>query len=348
MTPCALVRAAVRRYDRGTEVLVTGSYRLFGISRAAGLRRSYRGWSSHTNVGWSGCRAAAVRGVQSSAARESASQSRTSSVCWPSSGGAVCCRCHSCTGGVEEPQRRPGQLDRTEHGVLDVDQQALRPGLVPVVDLLQVLDLAAGHADLRTASPAGRGSSSRRTPASTAARTTAAVAHPLGVAGELRSGQRDAEGGCEPGPQSLRTRRRSARRRRRSGTARRGRWTDGAGPRPWGPRRPPSTGCPGRRARRPRWPAARCGPARRGRCWPARAASRAPRRRRTSRPAGRRSARPTLVGVSGSGPGHRHQTGLALGDLVVAGPAALRPVVAETGDRQHHQRRVELGQPLPW
>ncbi len=44
--------------------------------------------------------------------------------------------------------------------------------------------------------------------------------------------------------------------------------------------------------------------------------------------------------VVGPGAGQRHQAGLALGDLVVAGPAALRSVVAEAGDREHHQARV--------
>src|SRR6478752_8454854 len=50
-------------------------------------------------------------------------------------------------GGFEEAQWWAGQLDRSEHRMLDVDQQALRAGLIPVVDLLQVLDLATGHAD---------------------------------------------------------------------------------------------------------------------------------------------------------------------------------------------------------
>ena len=45
------------------------------------------------------------------------------------------------------------------------------------------------------------------------------------------------------------------------------------------------------------------------------------------------------------GAGDRHQAALALGDLVVARPGRLRPVVAEPGDRQDHQPRVELVQP---
>ena len=46
--------------------------------------------------------------------------------------------------------------------------------------------------------------------------------------------------------------------------------------------------------------------------------------------------------VVGSGAGERHQAGLALGDLVVAGATALGAVVAEAGDRQHHEARVAL------
>ena len=42
--------------------------------------------------------------------------------------------------------------------------------------------------------------------------------------------------------------------------------------------------------------------------------------------------------VVGTGAGERHQAGLALGDLVVAGAPALGAVVAEAGDREHHER----------
>ena len=44
------------------------------------------------------------------------------------------------------------------------------------------------------------------------------------------------------------------------------------------------------------------------------------------------------------GAGDRHQPALALGDLVITGPRRLRAVVAEAGDRQHHQPWVELVQ----
>ena len=43
--------------------------------------------------------------------------------------------------------------------------------------------------------------------------------------------------------------------------------------------------------------------------------------------------------------GQAHQTGLALSDLVVAGTTALRSVVAEAGDRQDHQLRLQFVQP---
>ena len=46
------------------------------------------------------------------------------------------------------------------------------------------------------------------------------------------------------------------------------------------------------------------------------------------------------------GAGDRHQAALALGDLVVARPLRLRPVVPEAGDRQHDQPGVELAKPL--
>jgi hypothetical protein len=48
----------------------------------------------------------------------------------------------------------------------------------------------------------------------------------------------------------------------------------------------------------------------------------------------------------GGGAGQRHQARLALGDLVVAGAAALRPVVPETADRQHDESGVDLVQAL--
>ena len=50
--------------------------------------------------------------------------------------------------------------------------------------------------------------------------------------------------------------------------------------------------------------------------------------------------------VVGTGPGERHQPGLALGDLVVAGTSALGSVVAEAGDREDDEARVAAHQLL--
>jgi len=55
---------------------------------------------------------------------------------------------------------------------------------------------------------------------------------------------------------------------------------------------------------------------------------------------------PDAGGMLGVRTGQGHQAGLTLGDLVVAGSAALGPVMAEATDRQDHQGRVELVQPL--
>ena len=48
----------------------------------------------------------------------------------------------------------------------------------------------------------------------------------------------------------------------------------------------------------------------------------------------------------GVGAGHRHEPGLALRDLVVAGAPTLGAVVAEAADREDDEARVELVQPL--
>ena len=55
---------------------------------------------------------------------------------------------------------------------------------------------------------------------------------------------------------------------------------------------------------------------------------------------------PTRIGLVRPGARQGHQAGLALRDLVVAGAAAFRAVMAEPGDGQHHEPRVELVQPL--
>ncbi len=55
--------------------------------------------------------------------------------------------------------------------------------------------------------------------------------------------------------------------------------------------------------------------------------------------------RPDALGVVRPGAGDRHEPGLALRDLVVAGAPALGAVVPEAGDRQDDEARVELEQP---
>jgi hypothetical protein len=52
-----------------------------------------------------------------------------------------------------------------------------------------------------------------------------------------------------------------------------------------------------------------------------------------------RHADPHRLAIAGAG--QRHDACLALGDLVIAGPPTLRPVVTEPADREHHQPRVE-------
>jgi len=50
-----------------------------------------------------------------------------------------------------------------------------------------------------------------------------------------------------------------------------------------------------------------------------------------------------MVGI---GTGERHESGLALGDLVVAGSSGFGSVVAEAADRERHEGGVELGEPF--
>ena len=110
--------------------------------------------------------------------------------------------------------------------------------------------------------------------------------------------------------------------------------------------RRPSSGCPGRRARRrPRRAATSAPPARapvRSRSWSAASTPYAPYIPESRSAIGT----PTRCGSSGPAPVSDIRPGLALRDLVVAGPAALGAVVPEAGDRQHHQPRVALQQRL--
>ena len=137
---------------------------------------------------------------------------------------------------------------------------------------------------------------------------------------------------------------RSARHRRGSGTGRRARSTGGGCPAPDRPRRQRSSGCPGRRARR-----------RSAASSEVRTTVPTPVRSplvqggedavRAVHPASRSAiGTPDALRVLGTGAGQRHQSGLALGDLVVARAAALGSVVTEAGHREHDQPRVALAQ----
>ena len=228
--------------------------------------------------------------------------------------------------------------------VLHVDDQPLGAGLLPVVDLVERAHLAGRDAAPRRApasqcsagAPAGAPprsaamSSSRwATRSPLVAKRGSSVREPelagerpplcLGAAGHL-----DRRG---PGAEE------AVRRDRRVLVARPAR----------APRPRPSTGCPGRRARRPCRRAARCGRRGRGRCAPARRAPPPRRTRRSSRR--RRSAIGTPTFVGSSIPVRLIRPPSPWRDLVVAGAVRLGAVVAEAGDGEDDQPRVELVQP---
>ena len=143
-----------------------------------------------------------------------------------------------------------------------------------------------------------------------------------------------------------RCRTRSAPVRRRCGTGRRARSTGGGCRSRAAPRARRSTGCPGRRARRRPRRAGWCARPGRVRCV-SRSCSAASDAVGAVHPGQQVADRDAdLRRLVRRGTGQRHQPGLALRDLVVARAAALGPVVAEAGDREHHQPRVDLVQPL--
>ena len=191
-----------------------------------------------------------------------------------------------------------------------------------------------------SASRASSGSASLSAKAlSTSSMTCSRLPDPLAVRRQTRGRRVEVEAGAELAPQALAAARRSARSRRGSGTARTGRSTGGGCPARGRPRRRPSSGCPGRRAPRRSRPAATSArPARAGAVPLEQRGEHAVRAVHPGQQVGDRHADPLRVVRSGAG--QRHQAGLALGDLVVAGPAALRSVVPEAGDRQHDQARV--------
>ena len=246
-----------------------------------------------------------------------------------------------------EAQRRAGQRDRAEAAVLDVDEQPLRAGLLPVVDAVERADLARrarrpargrrsdvvdepvgerrvhqrrsaprgarrGRGSARSAGPSASspttGANLRHSPSLPTATCTIASLQRNEPYGEIDGWWLPCARGTSPG--------------HRVAGALEGVDADDRGE---------QRGAHDRS---------------RGRCAPARRGPRRRRTRRTSRPAGRRSGRRRGSASSGVRAGERHQPRLALGDLVVAGAPALRAVVAEAGDRQDDQARVELVQPL--
>ncbi len=244
--------------------------------------------------------------------------------------------------GVEEAQRRAGQRDRPERGVLDVDQQPLATRLVPLVDLVEGAHLAGGYADLVEAGEQrggvvlGEGRLDDLDGALAGADTVAVGLQP-------RRGRVDAEAGAEPAPQALAAHRdlhgpvpaaeETVRRDRGVVVALRA--TDLAGHRPAG-------ALEGVHAHEGR---------QQGGAHDLAAAG-----GRALVDRGEDAVRAVHAGeqvpdryadalrVVGTGAGEGHDPGLALRDLVVAGPPALGAVVAEAGDRQHHEPRVALHQ----
>ena len=288
-------------------------------------------------------RAASRRGH---APGSSSSQARTAAPCCVQRWAAPVSRAgHLGPGRSKKRSGGPGSVSRPERGVLDVDREALAGDLVPRVDLVEGAHLARGDRRPRRAGPARLGRPGRERRLDDLDRP-ARGRHPLGVGGQAGGRRVDVEAGAEPAPQALAADRdlhaavgaveQPVRRDRGVVVALR----------PADLARRRSTGCPGRRARRRSRRAARCGP----RC-PAPVRSRSSSAARTPyapyMPASRSEiGTPDLLRVVGAGAGQRHQPGLALRDLVVAGAAALGAVVPEAGDREHHQPRVQLLQRL--
>ena len=186
-------------------------------------------------------------------ASTSSSQARTDSSCWPSSGGAAC------ASGASPSNRSggPGSVTRPASGVLDVDEQPLGPGLLPVVDPVEGAHLAGRDADRRE--PGQQvGERVRREGLVDRARSRRPGCAP-GPRWWRTAGRRRAGRARQPAAATgSRCRPRSAADRRRRGTARTGRSTGGGCPARTAPRPRRCTACPGTRARRRSRPAARC------------------------------------------------------------------------------------------
>ena len=247
-------------------------------------------------------------------------------------------------GRVEEAERRAGQRDVPQRRVLHVDEQALAGDLVPLVDLVERAHLAGGHADLgeageqRLGVPVGEGRLDDLD-------HPVALGHPLLVGGEPVGLGVDPEAAAEPLPQPL-----AAERDLHGAVATaeepvgrdRGvvvalRPADLAGHGPAGALEGVHTDA-GRQQRRTHDLAlaghvalVERGEDAVGAVHPGQQV---------------RDRHADALRVVGTGAGERHQAGLALGDLVVAGAAALRSVVAEAGDREDDEARVAAHQLL--
>jgi hypothetical protein len=244
--------------------------------------------------------------------------------------------------GIEEPQRRTGQLYPAQGGVLDVDQEALGERLVPAVDLVDRADLPGRDA--------GGGEPGQQLLGGNVGERALEqfddllpVPDPLAVGGQARGVGVEVELRAELSPQRLGAAgeldaaplavEQAVGRDRRVVVALGA--ADLAGD---GPRRPLEGVHADDRGqqRRAHHLAAAGLLALHQRGQHAVGAVHA------GQQVADRHAHP--LGVVRPGPGQRHQAGLTLGDLVVAGAPTLGPVVAEAADRQLHQPRVQLGQ----
>ena len=245
--------------------------------------------------------------------------------------------------GSEEAQRRPGQGQRARGGVLDGDLQALRLDLVPGVDLVQGAHLARGDAGLGQPVEQLGGVDVGEGPLQQLD-DLLAPGDPLAVGGEAGGVGVQPELGAQPPPQPLAAA--GQLHAAAAGAVEQAVGGDGgvvvalpAGHLPAHGVRRPLVGVhadDGGQQRRAHHLAAAGALALEQR------GQHAVRAVHAGQQVADRDA--DLLRVLGAGPGHRHQAGLALGDLVVAGPAALGAVVPEPGDRQGDQPRVELGQ----
>ena len=246
--------------------------------------------------------------------------------------------------GVEEPQWWAGQGELSEHRVLHVHQQALARGLVPAVHLVDLAHLAGGDAHLgqsceqRLGVPVREDLLHDRDDSLAVGDAFCVRRQPLGE-------RVDGEALAEPAPQSLAAHRdlhRAVAAVEQAVRADRGVVValclpDLAGDGPAGA----LEGMHSHGGREQRGPHDRAdagaGPFVQGREHPVGAVH-------PGQQIGDRNPHP--LRVLGTGAGQRHQSGLALRDLVVARAPTLGAVVTEPGHGQHHEARVSLLQEL--